>query len=452
VSISSGLSRKKLWYKNLKSSNVKTPTKMKTLYSIILLMLISTLAYSQAPEAFNYQALIRDGSGDILDNVQVAIQISILQDSEIGSAVYVERFNPTTTAYGLIAVKIGKGSVQSGAFSSIDWGTHEYYIKTEVDPNNGTDFTAMGSSQLLSVPYALHAASGTPGPEGPKGDQGDPGPIGPKGDKGDQGDPGPQGEKGDQGDPGPEGPPGVIADNSVNSGHIINGTITEEDISSAVFTGWDKNESDDFDGAFSSLTGIPTGLSDGDDNTQLNEVQVEAFIDGDETSFNGWDKNAADDFSGDYGDLTNIPNLSNMISITSPQEGDMVYYSSGNWVRLPRGTDGESLYLDGGLPVWREYGSTNKQGHFQFVTFKPGVIIPIAFGFISSNATISSGTGNFTCSWNAGLGRYEITITGESYLWTQYATVVTLASTADNEGAIAKVGSVSGMLLIYIEK
>ncbi len=106
---------------------------MKTLYSIILLMLISTLAYSQAPEAFNYQALIRDGSGNILANAPVAIQISILQDSEIGSAVYVERFNPTTTAYGLIAVKIGKGSVQSGTFSSIDWGAHQYYIKTEVD-------------------------------------------------------------------------------------------------------------------------------------------------------------------------------------------------------------------------------------------------------------------------------------------------------------------------------
>ena len=196
-------------------------------------MLISTLAYSQAPEAFNYQALIRDGSGNILANAPVAIQISILQDSEIGSAVYVERFNPTTTAYGLIAVKIGKGSVQSGTFSSIDWGAHQYYIKTEVDPNNGTDFTTMGSSQLLSVPYALHAASGTPGPEGPKGDQGDTGPIGPKGDKGDTGDKGDKGDQGDQGiqgEQGEQGPPGVISDNSVSSAHIIDGTITDADI------------------------------------------------------------------------------------------------------------------------------------------------------------------------------------------------------------------------------
>ena len=130
---------------------------MKTLYSIIFLTLVSILGYSQAPEAFNYQAVMRNASGDILTNVQIAVQISILQDSETGTAVYVERFNPTTTAYGLIAIKIGKGSVQSGTFSSIDWGAYEYYIMTEVDPNNGTDFTAMGTTQLLSVPYAMHS-------------------------------------------------------------------------------------------------------------------------------------------------------------------------------------------------------------------------------------------------------------------------------------------------------
>ncbi len=135
---------------------------MKTLYSILLLMLISSLAYSQAPEAFNYQAVIRNGSGDILANSQVAVQLSLLQDSEAGTAVYVERFNPTTNNFGLIALKLGMGNVQSGTFNTIDWGSHSYYIKIEVDPNNGTDFTSMGTSQLLSVPYALYSASVSP--------------------------------------------------------------------------------------------------------------------------------------------------------------------------------------------------------------------------------------------------------------------------------------------------
>jgi hypothetical protein len=133
---------------------------MRTLYSILLLMLISTLAHSQAPEAFNYQAVIRNGAGDILASSQVAVQTSILQDAEAGTAVYVERFNPTTNDHGLISLKLGKGNVQSGIFNTIDWGSHSYYIKIEVDPDNGTNYSSMGSSQLLSVPYALYAKSG----------------------------------------------------------------------------------------------------------------------------------------------------------------------------------------------------------------------------------------------------------------------------------------------------
>ena len=132
---------------------------MKTVYTLALCLFFGLLGYAQAPEAFNYQAVIRNASGDILTNSQIALQISILQDSESGTAVYVERFNPTTNDYGLIAIKLGKGTVQSGTFNTIDWSAHEYYIKIEVDPNNGTDFTAMGTTQLLSVPYALYANS-----------------------------------------------------------------------------------------------------------------------------------------------------------------------------------------------------------------------------------------------------------------------------------------------------
>ena len=131
---------------------------MKTIYSLLLLMLISTLAYSQAPEAFNYQAVIRNGAGDILANKQVAVQISILQDGV--TDVYVERFNPTTNDYGMINLQLGKGSPQSGTFNTIDWGLYAFHIKIEVDPNNGTAFTTLGTSQLLSVPYALYAKSG----------------------------------------------------------------------------------------------------------------------------------------------------------------------------------------------------------------------------------------------------------------------------------------------------
>ncbi|MCK4830127.1 tail fiber domain-containing protein [bacterium] len=125
---------------------------MKTRYFIIFLMLMGTLAYAQTPEAFKYQAVIGNESGEIIANTTVALRISVLQDSDHGTVVYEETFHPETNPHGLVDIELGNGS-----FLSIDWGAHTYFLKIEVDPNNGTSFTHLGTSPLLSVPYALHA-------------------------------------------------------------------------------------------------------------------------------------------------------------------------------------------------------------------------------------------------------------------------------------------------------
>jgi hypothetical protein len=85
------------------------------------------------------------------------MRISILQTSPIGKAVYTEKQTPTTNANGLISVEIGGGSVLAGNFASINWTAGPYFVKTEVDPSGGSNYSIIGTSQLLSVPYALHA-------------------------------------------------------------------------------------------------------------------------------------------------------------------------------------------------------------------------------------------------------------------------------------------------------
>lgn len=127
---------------------------MKTLYTIVILMLIGTLAFAQTPEAFKYQAVIGNASGEAIANSTVALRVSVLRDSDIGAAVYEETFHPVTNAQGLVDIELGNGS-----FYSIDWGAHNYFLKIEVDPDNGTNFIHLGTSQLLSVPYALNARS-----------------------------------------------------------------------------------------------------------------------------------------------------------------------------------------------------------------------------------------------------------------------------------------------------
>jgi hypothetical protein len=87
------------------------------------------------------------------------MRISILQGSASGPAVYVETHSGTTNANGLITLSVGGGTLVSGNFSTINWGTNSYWLRTETDPNGGSSYTISGTSQLLSVPYSLYAAT-----------------------------------------------------------------------------------------------------------------------------------------------------------------------------------------------------------------------------------------------------------------------------------------------------
>lgn len=129
---------------------------------ILLLFWILTgffMGLSQAPEKMSYQAVMRNGSGQLLANQGIAVKVSILQGSPAGAAVYSERLTGNTNANGLISLEIGTGTVLTGTFATIDWPAGSYYLKTETDPAGGTSYTIVGTSQLLSVPYAMYAKS-----------------------------------------------------------------------------------------------------------------------------------------------------------------------------------------------------------------------------------------------------------------------------------------------------
>ena len=130
---------------------------MKKLFTILVAVLLTATVWAQAPQKMSYQAVIHNSSNSLVTNMPIGMQISILQGSTSGAAVYVETQTPTTNANGLVSIEIGTGTVVSGDFASIDWANDTYFIKTETDPTGGTSYTITGTSQLLSVPYALHA-------------------------------------------------------------------------------------------------------------------------------------------------------------------------------------------------------------------------------------------------------------------------------------------------------
>lgn len=125
-----------------------------TLYSAIIL---ASGIFAQSPDKMSYQAVIRNSTNQLVSNQTVGMRISILQGSSSGSSIYTETHTTTTNANGLASIEIGNGTVINGVFGNIDWSNGPYFIKTETDPSGGVNYSISGTSQLLSVPYALHA-------------------------------------------------------------------------------------------------------------------------------------------------------------------------------------------------------------------------------------------------------------------------------------------------------
>lgn len=127
---------------------------MRKFYSMFLAVFVTAIGYAQAPQKMSYQAVIRNNLDELVTNHAVGMKISILKDA---APVFVETQTPTSDANGLVTIEIGGGTPVTGTLEGIDWSAGTYFIKTETDPTGGTSYTITGTSQLLSVPYALFA-------------------------------------------------------------------------------------------------------------------------------------------------------------------------------------------------------------------------------------------------------------------------------------------------------
>ncbi len=126
---------------------------MKKVITIFAAVLLTAGVFAQIPQKMSYQAVVRNSSNTLIANTQIGMKISILQGAATGTVVYTETQTPTTNANGFVSIEIGGGT----GFNSIDWTAGPYFIETKTDPTGGTNYTITGTSQLLSVPYALHA-------------------------------------------------------------------------------------------------------------------------------------------------------------------------------------------------------------------------------------------------------------------------------------------------------
>jgi hypothetical protein len=130
---------------------------------ILFILIISYSFHAQVPELFKYQSVARNSTGQTLVNSPVGIRLSIVEGSVSGTVVYTEEHNVITNDFGLFNLNVGGGTASLGNFATIDWGASTKFLQIEADFSGGTTYTDMGTSQLLSVPYALYAKySGVP--------------------------------------------------------------------------------------------------------------------------------------------------------------------------------------------------------------------------------------------------------------------------------------------------
>ncbi len=271
---------------------------------LFVFLLLSFSTFAQTPTTFNYQAVLRDASGGVLANQQVEIGVTLLQGSVTGTEVFTETHSVSTNNFGLANLQIG--SVNTTGMENIDWSAGPYFIQISVDG------TIMGTSQLLSVPFALHAKT----VENDKVDDAD-------------------------ADPGNELQILSISNDTI---YLSNGgKVKLPPETDPAFTNWDKS----------------TGIS-------ITESQISDLdhftgddISGNETAFDGWDKDVSDDFDGQYSSLSGAPqNVSAFTNdaayITSADDADAdptnelqvlsisndtIYLSNGGKVKLPAETD-----------------------------------------------------------------------------------------------------------------
>lgn len=251
--------------------------KSTTLITLLLLCVVSIFA--QAPEKFTYQAVVRNASNALVANTQVGVRVNILQGSATGNAVYSESHMATTNANGLITVNIGGGSVLHGSFAGIDWSDGPYFLKTDIDPNGGNEYSITSTQQLLSVPYALYAKDAGNGFSGDYNDLVNVPQI-------------------------PQIPADISAFNN-DAGYITDYTETDPQ-----YNAWDKDYNDLINKPV--IPVVPTNVSSfNNDAGYITAAQVPAQVNADWNATSGAALilNKPTLFSGNYNDLTNKPTL-----------------------------------------------------------------------------------------------------------------------------------------------
>jgi hypothetical protein len=316
---------------------------------VVSIIITASALFAQAPEKMNYQAVARNGSGQILANQNLGVRITIHSGTANGPVMYSETHSASTNQFGLFSLAIGDGTPTSGTMGAINWGGNQFFVETAIDPTGGTSYTSLGAAQLLSVPYALYAKSSGQWSQN-----------------------------------------GNNIYNS-NSGRVGIGTMSP----TAKLTVLDSSSA-----PLVMLKKVGKTTSP----TEMLKIETDSI------------RTAAD-----------LISLS--VPPTAPDNAQFIEFERGA-IRVASVNTNGDFYTTG------EYhrqatGDAN--------------LVPIAYGTVSATGTIHSGSGNFSVT-KATTGRYDITISGENFFFSNY---IALATRVGGGPGMMSTSSGSGDLFVY---
>lgn len=125
----------------------------------VIVFYFSFPVFSQVPQAINYQAVLRDSTGESVAEMAIGLEISLLKGSMDGIPVYIETHTDTTDHYGFFSICIGMGEVLHGDFSSVVWWNDAYFLQVAADLEGGANYTELSTTQILSLPYSFNTAT-----------------------------------------------------------------------------------------------------------------------------------------------------------------------------------------------------------------------------------------------------------------------------------------------------
>ncbi|OIQ24050.1 hypothetical protein [Lacinutrix sp. MedPE-SW] len=398
------------------------------IHKIVLTLLITFLFLlsSYAQNSINYKALVKDASGNILASQPISIQFIIYEGAALTNNVYQESHTINTNANGIIIVNIGEG-VTAGNFSSINWQDDEHFLNVQI--NTGSGLVDLGTTQFKAVPYALVAkdienkvwdinGNNTFYNEGNVG-------IGTNL---------------------PNAKLDIVGSGTDNTSARVTSPIGTSSLElfhpNPSITDWSitSDVSNEFQITSSNNDLVSSDVrfklkSNGDILMAENEGRVGIGI-----------VNPINTFS--VLQATGIENTVRIETFDHPTGKDLLE------LKVPEGSTSGSQFIEmenGGSIV----AAINSDGSAEFksiqfednTTQTTAAVGPVAYGFVISNGTVSSGSGNFSVIWNASLNRYEITISNVDYFYRSFASNVTASSSSIHR---CRVSSQNGNMLVYL--